>query len=79
MPLNCESFNNDWKIVKLQSPLIINADVRPACLPSADFLPTTATNTERYTSGWGDLSFGMYTELFNTHFIHDLSLIDFYH
>ena len=41
-------------------------NVQPACLPSTNFLPTTATEDRCFVSRWGDLSNGMYTEIFNT-------------
>merc|ERR1711997_266506 len=58
LPYNSNSLNNDWVIVKLDSPLELNNDVQPACLPSADYLPATATEERCFTSGWGTLSSG---------------------
>jgi len=58
LPYNSNSLNNDWVIVKLDSPLELNDDVQPACLPSADYLPATATEARCFTSGWGTLSSG---------------------
>merc|ERR1712223_2116436 len=36
----------------------LNNDVQPACLPSDDYLPATATEARCFTSGWGTLSSG---------------------
>merc|ERR1712001_433093 len=58
LPYNSQSINNDWVIVKLDSPLELNDDIQPACLPSADYLPATATEVRCFTSGWGTLSSG---------------------
>merc|ERR1712088_952146 len=58
LPYNSNSLNNDWVIVKLDSPLELNDDIQPACLPSADYLPATATEARCFTSGWGTLSSG---------------------
>ena len=55
--------NNDWVIVKLDSPLELNDDVQPACLPSADYLSTTETEARCFTSGWGKLSIGNYIKI----------------
>merc|ERR1711997_473257 len=57
-PYNSNSLNNDWVIVKLDSPLELNDNIQPACLPSADYLPATATEARCFTSGWGTLSSG---------------------
>jgi len=58
LPYNSNSLNNDWVIVKLDSPLELNDNIQPACLPSADYLPATATEARCFTSGWGTLSSG---------------------
>ena len=51
-------FNNDWIILKLASPVTLNGNVQPACLPpDSDFLPLTASSEQCWTSGWGALSF----------------------
>ena len=58
----------------------LNDDIQAACLPSADYLPVTATEARCFTSGWGTLSSGMYAKLFNWYLFKDnLSFIDFYH
>ena len=57
-PYNSQTLNNDWVILKLSSPLELNNDVQPACLPSSDYLPVTATEEQCYTSGWGTLQSG---------------------
>merc|ERR1712088_186047 len=58
LPYNSNSLNNDWVIVKLDSPLELNDNIQPACLPSADYLSATATEARCFTSGWGTLSSG---------------------
>ena len=63
MPYNSGTINNDWVIVKLDSPLELNDDVQPACLPSADYLSTTETEARCFTSGWGTLSSGNYIKI----------------
>ena len=51
------AFNNDWIILKLESPLTLDENVQPACLPSdSTFLPLTASKQQCWTSGWGALS-----------------------
>ena len=50
--------NNDWIILKLSSPLELNDNVFPACLPSADYLNTSSTEEACFTSGWGTLESG---------------------
>ena len=58
LPYNSQTIDNDWLIVKLDSPLELNDDVQPACLPSADYLPANTTEAKCFTSGWGTLSSG---------------------
>ena len=58
LPYNSQTIDNDWLIVKLDSPLELNDDVQPACLPSADYLPANTTEARCFTSGWGTLSSG---------------------
>ena len=53
-----ESKSNDLVIVKLNYPLTMGNNVKPACLPSASYLPTNATENRCFTSGWGTLSPG---------------------
>ena len=51
------AFNNDWIILKLESPLTLDENVQPACLPSdSTFLPLIASKQQCWTSGWGALS-----------------------
>ena len=50
--------DNDFAILKLGSPLIFSNDVKPACLPSANYLGTSSTEERCFTSGWGTLSSG---------------------
>merc|ERR1712079_711472 len=46
-------------ILKLDSPLTLNDDVQPACLPSsASYLGVSETEERCFTSGWGTLSSG---------------------
>ena len=41
----------DYSIVKLASPLSFNTNVRPACLPTANFVPGNVA----LASGWGSI------------------------
>merc|ERR1719433_1441998 len=59
LPYNGGTLNNDWAILKLSSPLDLNDDVFPACLPSStSYLSTSSTEERCFTSGWGTLSSG---------------------
>merc|ERR1712051_535867 len=56
---NPNTLDNDFVILKLDSPLTLNADVQPACLPSsAAYLDVSSTEERCFTSGWGTLSSG---------------------
>merc|ERR1712172_250672 len=56
---NPGTLDNDFVILKLESPLELNADVQPACLPSsAAYLDVSSTEERCFTSGWGTLSPG---------------------
>merc|ERR1711971_926408 len=56
---NPNTLDNDFVILKLDSPLDFNADVHPACLPSsAAYLDVSSTEERCFTSGWGTLSYG---------------------
>merc|ERR1712223_2226339 len=56
---NPSTFENDFAILKLDSPLEFNDDVKPACLPtSSDYLDVSSTEERCFTSGWGTLSSG---------------------
>ena len=56
---NDQTKDNDFVILKLGSPLILNEDVQPACLPSSkDFLGLNSTEDRCFTSGWGTLESG---------------------
>merc|ERR1712156_286512 len=56
---NPNTFENDFAILKLDSPLELNDDVKPACLStSSDYLDVSSTEEECFTSGWGTLSSG---------------------
>merc|ERR1739838_801936 len=56
---NSGTLDNDFVILKLESPLELNADVQPACLPSsAAYLDVSSTEERCFTSGWGTLSSG---------------------
>merc|ERR1712008_643961 len=58
-PYQGSTLNNDWAILKLSSPLDLNDDVFPACLPSSTSYLSTSSSEERcLTSGWGTLSSG---------------------
>ena len=57
---NPQTLDNDFVILKLDSPLELNNDVKPACLPAAGYLSTTETEERCFTSGWGTLSSGLY-------------------
>jgi hypothetical protein len=50
--------DNDFVILKLGSPLSFSDDIKPACLPSANYLGTNSTEERCFTSGWGTLSAG---------------------
>ena len=53
------TFENDFVILKLGSPLQFNIDVQPACLPtSKNFLSLDSTEDMCFTSGWGRLQHG---------------------
>ena len=51
--------NNDWIILKLDSPLDFNEDVQPACLPSPNWSPDQDPNNRCFTSGWGTLEYDL--------------------
>ena len=57
-PYDSDTVNNDWHIVKLDSPLTMGDDVQAACLPSVSYLPAESTEERCFTSGWGSLSSG---------------------
>ena len=51
-----DSYDNDYIILKLGSPLQFNENVQPACLPSSSsFLGLDSIKTSCFTSGWGKL------------------------
>ena len=56
-PYNGNSLENDVVILKLETALTFDANVQPACLPSADYKPETSGKT-CVVSGWGTLSSG---------------------
>ena len=67
------TFENDFVILKLGSPLKFNINVQPACLPTSNsFLGLDDTEDMCFTSGWGRLQHGkqffqllvMYEKLF---------------
>ena len=65
------TLNNDFVILKLETPLEFNLAVQPACLPSsAAYLAWYLSSTEErcFTSGWGALSSGKHFVL-NCQFI----------
>jgi len=54
---NPSTLDNDVVILKLDSPLTLNDDVKPACLPSsASYLGVASSEERCFTSGWGTLS-----------------------
>jgi len=56
---NSGTLENDFVIIKLDSPLTLNNDVQPACLPSSStYLGVSSTEEQCFTSGWGTLSSG---------------------
>ena len=52
--------DNDVVILKLEAPLIFNNNVKPACLPNADWQPEHV-KTKCITSGWGKREDGRYS------------------
>ena len=64
LPFNSQTFENDFVIIKLDSALILNNDVQPACLPPSNtYLGLGSTEEQCFTSGWGVLQPG---DLFQT-------------
>ena len=57
MAYNSQSMDNDIVILKLKTALTFSNDVKPACLPAANFAPDT-TGQKCYVSGWGTLNSG---------------------
>jgi len=49
---NSDTVDFDYSIVKLTSPLSFNTNVKPACLPTANFVPGNVA----VASGWGSIS-----------------------
>ena len=59
MRFNKSTFENDFVILKLGSPLQFNVNVQPACLPTSEnFLSVDSTEDMCFTSGWGELQYG---------------------
>merc|ERR1712141_196418 len=56
-PYNGNTLENDVVILKLETALTMDANVQPACLPSADYTPETTGKT-CVVSGWGTLASG---------------------
>ena len=55
---NGTTFDNDFVIVKLGSPLQFDDNVQPACLPSSQkYLDSDTTEESCFTSGWGKLQY----------------------
>ena len=53
------TFDNDFVILKLGSPLQFNNETQPACLPSSPgYLSLESTEDRCFTSGWGLLQSG---------------------
>ena len=57
---NATTINNDFVILKLESPLEFDNNVQPACLPDSQHFSWTLEETfsQCFTSGWGSLSSG---------------------
>ena len=64
-PFNNPSFNNDWVILKLASPLTLNENVQPACLPDASLALDHAAGEKCYVSGWGRRASGGRPDILN--------------
>ena len=61
MKFNESTFENDFVILKLDSPLQFNINVQPACLPTSNsFLGLDDTEDMCFTSGWGKLNFSKF-------------------
>ena len=59
MKFDESTFENDFVILKLGSPLQFNVNVQPACLPTSEnFLSVDSTEDMCFTSGWGELQYG---------------------
>ena len=56
-PYNGNTLENDVVILKLETALTMDANVQPACLPSADYTPETTGKT-CVVSGWGTVASG---------------------
>ena len=53
------TFDNDFVILKLGSPLQFDNETQPACLPSSPgYLSMDSTEDRCFTSGWGKNQFG---------------------
>ena len=53
---NRQTLDFDFSIVKLTSPLSFNTNVKPACLPTASFVPGGVA----VASGWGSIKTGLF-------------------
>ena len=51
---NEETRNNNWIILKLDTPLDFNDEVQPVCLPSPNWAPNTDSFNHCFVSGWGN-------------------------
>ena len=47
-------YDYDVALIKLKNPMNFTSNVRPVCLPTADFAP----GTDCYVTGWGDTTEG---------------------
>ena len=56
LEFNAETRNNDWIILKLDTPLDFNDEVQPVCLPSPNWAPNTDSFNHCFVSGWGNSS-----------------------
>ena len=54
LEFNAETRNNDWIILKLDTPLDFNDEVQPVCLPSPNWAPNIDSFNHCFVSGWGN-------------------------
>ena len=68
---NDVSIDFDYSIVKLSSPLSFNNDVKPACLPTANFAPGGVA----VASGWGSITNSKFLLEFNISMVYVLYIM----
>jgi len=64
---NSKTNDNDIAILKLESPLTFNENVKPACLPDSSFTP--GHEQSAFVSGWGDMEYDTSTETKTLQFV----------